>query len=299
MSWELITEGLTSQPADMTMEESSHKVLLVHPHPDSRDQSRTTIISQTVSQLLWERDSIQKWQNHRKLFLTLLRIPDAKGCNGIFFKPAFHALCMRNTTTTLKMYPLALKPGGTIRETFTVPEPEPESGCVELKLGQRVPFAFDKKDKPITSLDAEHYYHPTASNHPSLDSFTYDPDSDHQVNLFQVTVAKTHDLVSTGVKDVHELGQQLKISLKIRIIVVLFANAEVEYKVDKKYYDGWHLQVYVVQVSAQNLYPQYGEQKHFAPPSLRLPQPQPPPGPQGPQEPARRSSQVRKPVTRM
>ena len=253
MGWDLITEALTSHPADVKMEDGTHKVILVQPHPDSRARSRTTIISGTISQLLWERDSDQQWRNHRKLFLTLLRI-DAKGFCGNFFGPAFHALCTRDTTTTLKTYQMALKPGGTIWNTFTVPEPEPESGWVELELGRRLRFVFDKKHNPITSLDAEHYYHPMGSNYPSLDSFVYDPVS-HQIDLFQVIVAKSHDLVSRGVKDAHELGQRLKISLRIRIIVVLFGNAEVDYKVRKDFYDDWRLQVYVVRVSAGELYP--------------------------------------------
>jgi hypothetical protein len=256
MSWELITEALTSDPTVVKMEEGSYKVILVQPHPDSRARSRTSIISGTISQLLWERDSNQMWQNHRKLFVTLLRTPDAKCFCGNIFEPAFHALCIRDTTTTLRMYQMALKPSGTTFFTFTVPEPEPESGWVELELGRRLRFAFDKKDNPITSLDldAEHYYHPMVSNQPSLDSFVYDPDSD-QVDLFQVPVAEAHDLVSTGVKDVHELGQRLGISLRIRIIVVLFGKAEVEYKVRRVFYDDWRLQVYVVRVSARQLYP--------------------------------------------
>jgi hypothetical protein len=254
MSWELITEALTSNPADVKMEEGSHKVLLVQPHPDSRARSRTSIISGTVSELLWERDSNQRWQNHRKLFVTLLLIPDAKGFAGKNFEPAFHALCTRNTTTTLRMYRMTLKSSGPTWNTFTVPETESETGSVELVLGRRDRFAFDKKDKPITHLDAEHYYHPRVSNYPSLDSFVYDPDS-HQVDLFQVTVAKTHDLVSRGVKDAHELGKRLGDGLKIRIIAVLFANAEVEYKVRREVYRDWRLQVYVVRVSADELYP--------------------------------------------
>ena len=255
MGWDLITEALTSHPADVKMEEGSYKVILVQPHPDSRDLSRTTIISGAISQLLWDRDSDQQWQNHRKLFLTLLRIPDTKGlAAGKFFEPVFHALCTRDTTTTLKMCQMALKPGGTTWKNFTVPEPEPESGWVELHLGRRFRFAFDNQDNPITSLDAEHYYHPMASNYPSLDSFVYDPVS-RQVDFFQVTVANSHDLVSKGVKDVRGVGERLKINLMIRIIVVLFGNAEVEFKVRKEFYDAWRLQVYVVRVSAGSLYP--------------------------------------------
>ena len=57
LRWDLITEILTSHPADINMEEGSHKVLLVEPEPTNRKVSRTRIVTQTVGQLLWDRDS--------------------------------------------------------------------------------------------------------------------------------------------------------------------------------------------------------------------------------------------------
>jgi len=87
-----------------------------------------------------------------------------------------------------------------------------------------------------------------------LDSFVYDPDS-HQINLFQVTVAKDHDLVSKGVQEVRELGQRLEIDLRIRIIVVLFGDVEIDFKVQMGLYDNWGLQTYAVQMTEDQLYP--------------------------------------------
>ena len=249
MGWDLITEILISNPADVKLEEGSHKVLLVEPQPDDRTAGRTTIISGTVSQLLWERDSDQHWQNHRKLFKTLLRVPDAKGFCGNFFEPAFHALCIRGTM--LKIYPMTLKRG---RSLYTLTVPESGSNFLELELGQRRRFSFDKGKNKITSLDSEHYYQPTSKNYLSLDSFVYDPDS-HQINLFQVTVAKSHDLVSKGVQDVRELGQRLEIDLRIRIIVVLFGDVDIDFKAQMGLYDNWGLQTYVVQMTEDQLYP--------------------------------------------
>ena len=262
MSWDLITEILISHPADVIMDEDSHKVLLIEPQPDDRSASRTTIISGTVSQLLWERDSYQQWRNHRKLFMTLLRVSDAKGLCRKFFEPAFHALFIRGAKTRLIIYPMALQPGGTSIYTFTVPEFKsgPGSGAVSFEVGRRrrLPFDFDKENNPITSLDPEHYYLPMA-HYPSLDSFVYGRVyhrgwTAHEINLFQVTVAKNHDLVSKGVREVHELGQRLGIDLKIRIVVVLFGNVEVEFKAQKELYDDWGLQAYVVQMTEAKLY---------------------------------------------
>ena len=39
-------------------------------------------MTKTVSQLLWERDSDEKWRNHRKLFKILHLEPNAKGFGG-------------------------------------------------------------------------------------------------------------------------------------------------------------------------------------------------------------------------
>jgi hypothetical protein len=71
MSWDLITEIAISHPANVIMEESSHKIILIKPHADDRTAPMVTIISKMVSQLLWERDADQQWRNHRKLFKTL------------------------------------------------------------------------------------------------------------------------------------------------------------------------------------------------------------------------------------
>jgi hypothetical protein len=77
MSWDLITEILTSHPADTRAVEGSHMVLLVEPQPENRTVPRTRIVTKTVSQLLWERDSDEQWRNHHKLFKTLLRLSGA------------------------------------------------------------------------------------------------------------------------------------------------------------------------------------------------------------------------------
>ena len=55
MGWDLITAILTSHPADIKPNEGSHKVLLVEPQPDDRALPRASIVTKTVSQLLWER----------------------------------------------------------------------------------------------------------------------------------------------------------------------------------------------------------------------------------------------------
>jgi len=57
MGWDLITEILTSHPADIKANGASHKILLIEPQPDDRGLPRASIVTETVNQLLLERDS--------------------------------------------------------------------------------------------------------------------------------------------------------------------------------------------------------------------------------------------------
>lgn len=57
MSWNSLTEILTWQTEGMEMDKGSHMVVLVGPQPNNRAAPRTGIVTDIVSQLLWERDS--------------------------------------------------------------------------------------------------------------------------------------------------------------------------------------------------------------------------------------------------
>jgi hypothetical protein len=65
---DLSTEILTSHPADIQTNDGSHKVLLVEPRPDDRALSRARIVTKTVGQLLWERDSGEIIANFSRLY---------------------------------------------------------------------------------------------------------------------------------------------------------------------------------------------------------------------------------------
>lgn len=222
MSWDLIRVILTSHPADIKAEEGFHKVLVIEPQPDNRAFSRTRIASKTVSQLLWERDSGENWRNHRKLFKTLLREPSVRPFCGKFFEPAFH-----------------------------VPVPVPKG----LQLNPEGRLFFDDEKDPIRSF-ANYYYQPTSSVFLSLDSFAYDPDS-RRINAFQVILVESHNFVQTRAGALFETGRRLETDgLRIRVIVVVFGNAEVELKVRKEVVDNLGLEVYTLQMTEHELYPQ-------------------------------------------
>jgi hypothetical protein len=106
----------------------------------------------------------------------------------------------------------------------------------------------------MDSLLANHYYQPTASNHPPYDSLIYDADS-HRISAFQVAVGTERVLASKGARELGKLGQRLQIDdLKIRIIVVGFEDARVTYKIEKDLFDDLGLEVYALQVTEDQLY---------------------------------------------
>ena len=255
MSWDLITEILTRHPADIRAEEGSHIVLLVEPQPENRTASRTRIVTKTVSQLLWERDSDEQWRNHNKLFKTLLRLSGAKAFLGTVFEPAFHDLCIRGITFTI--YPMVRR-RGTVNYIFTNDRPrrsESDSGSETLMLNAQTQIDFDDQNNRMTSLLANHYYQPAASSYPSYDSFVYDPDF-HQISAFQVPTAEVHGLRSKGVSALYEIGRRLKIDdLKIRIIAVVFGDAQVTFKVPKDLIQSLGCEMYALEVTEKQLYP--------------------------------------------
>jgi len=259
MSWDFITVILTSHTADIKAEEGSHRVLLVEPQSEDRTVPKTSIVSKTVSQLLWERDSVEQWRNHHKLFKTLVRLPGTKAFFGTIFEPPFHELCVRGATFTIH---LMTRRTGPIDYVFRNDQENDQrrnsifkTGPKTLKLRTQTRIFFDDENNRITNLLADHYYQPIASNYPSYDSFVYDPNS-HQISAFQVTTAEDHDLKPKGVDALHELGRRLQIhDLKIRIIVVIFGGAQVTFKVPKGLIQSVGSEVYTLEVTEKQLYP--------------------------------------------
>jgi len=240
------------------MEEGSHKVLLVEPEPTNRKVSRTRIVTQTVGQLLWERDSGEKWGNHYKLTKTLLQLPGAEALCGGFFEPAFHGMCTKGATLTI--YPMTSRKAAinyifrNDREKDQRRDSGPEFRLETLVLNEQTGTFFDDGGNKISSLCADHYYQPITDNYPSYDSFVYDPES-CQISAFWVTVAERHDFKSKGVTALYELGQRLRINnLKIRIIVAVFWDAEVTFEVPKGLIQSV-CGVYTLQVTEKQLYP--------------------------------------------
>ena len=251
MTWEFITNALIMQPEGMEIDEVTHRVLLVEPDPNNRAAPRTRIVTKAVSQLLWDRDSDTQWQNHHQLFKTLLLHLSAKSLLGYLYEPAFHALCVRETTFRIYSVTDSRRSGSVNYKFMNDQLDHAKSELLTLHEYTRVSF---NKNRPIDSLRDKCYYRPTNPNHPSCDSLIYD-DSSHRISAFQITVAAEHDLSPKGVRELVELGQRLHINnLKIRIIVVVYEDAEVTYKIEMGLFDRLGLEVYILQVTERQLY---------------------------------------------
>ena len=252
MSWKIITNILILQSEGMQSDEGTYRVLLVEPDPNNRASRRTRIVTKAVSQLLWDRDSDEQWQNHHQLFKTLLLHPNAKSFLSYLYEPAFHGLCVRGAT--FRIYSIAdSRQSGPVNYKFMNDQRDhSKSELLALRASTRISV---NKDRPIDSLRDNCYYRPTTPNHPSYDSLIYN-DNSHRISVFKVAVAAEHDLVPKEVRELAELGQRLHISnLKIRIIVVVYEDAQVTYKIEKSLFDGLGLEVYFLQVTEHQLYP--------------------------------------------
>jgi len=255
MSWDFITEILTSLFTDISMEEGSYRVILVEPQPNNRHALRKRIISKTVGQLLWQRDKGEKWRNHHKLFKALLQLPAAKGLCGEIFEPAFHGMCVQGATLTIYPMTRRLATIDFIFKNDWKDQPSASGPKSEtLILNEQTQIHFDDKMNEISSLRADHYYQPKAGNFPSYDSFVYDEES-RQISAFQIMVAKSHDLNPKGVTVLYELMQRLGITdFKIRIIVAIFGDPEVTLTVHKDLIQSV-CGVYILQLTEKQLYP--------------------------------------------
>jgi len=251
MSWNSLTEILTWQTEGMEMDKGSYMVVLVGPQPNNRAAPMTGIVTDTVSQLLWERDSNEQWRNHHQLFKTLLQQPSALSfCGRGLFEPAFHELCVGGVTFTIyRMTDKCQK----VNYEFTADHLN-DCESETLTLSPQTRRFFNGKH-PIDSLLPGHYYQPTSRNKASYDSFIYVPNS-QQICAFQVTVGKKHGLSPKGVTELRQLWQRLQTDdLKIRIIVAVFENAQMTFTIDKGLFDSGGLEVYVLQVTEGQLYP--------------------------------------------
>jgi len=248
MRWDKLTTALTRRVESLSLDDGSHKVILVAPRPEDPAFPRIRIITKAVNQFLWEKDSIERGRNHRQLYRTLRREPSTECFTGMLFEPPFHELCVKGATLTL--YPMTKKSDGPVNHIF-VNNPQTTPEYLILLPQTRVVF---NRTNPITSLLPHHYYQPTAGNQPSYDSFIYDP-ALRQMTIFQVTDGKNHGLKPKGMHALRDLAQKLQVNdLKLRFVIVVPEDYQVTCLVEKGMYEDLGLEMYYLEVTENELY---------------------------------------------
>jgi len=252
ISWDTLTKAITLV-SGASFDEGPHRIILVAPDPEDHFSPQVTIATKYINQLLWDQDAKALWRNHRQLYRSLRLLPDGKGLTGVaFFEPSFHALCTRGKKNNFSLHPMSKGPG-CINYTFKTSVPQgsrPET----LELPPREQVIFDQGN-PISVLNDKGYYQPTVHNHPSYDSFIYDPQC-RRVTVFQITEAKSHVVKPEGLCDLRARVQELGVQdLKIRFVIVTHVGSPVSCSVERNVYDDeLKLEMYFLEVDEGDLY---------------------------------------------
>ena len=227
MSWKTVTDLLTERPRSVSLDEGSHRVILINPDPENRSKCIPTIVSKPVGAMLLEQDSQSRWRNSHHLYQTLQQDPKTRSSSGWAMEGAFHALCTKGVD--FQLHPMSIRPGGRINDLYTN---SMASTPVVLSLPVQELVVFDGTHLPGT-LEAGHYYRPVFATQASYDSFVYQP-ADNCMYPIQVTNGQAHDV---KIKGIHALLQHCRVlglpTPTIRFIVVIPAGEEVTCTVPK------------------------------------------------------------------
>jgi hypothetical protein len=247
IDWDTITRIVTARADGIGSNDGSHKLILVRPSPTDRSSPSLSIITTTVGHLLHERDSDARWQNARKLYGTLRADPHSRSTAGKLLEPPFHALCIKGTTFQLSL--MNMKPGGRTHDAFN--NDSAHRTIVTLTLPQQQHVVFNR-ERPITTLLANHYYQPSHGTQPSYDSFVFDPNK-AIFTLFQVTCGLTHPVLLKGINAIINLAAQLGVNNpSVRFVAVVPEGSMVELPVPKN--RDFLLQMFCIEVTERELY---------------------------------------------
>jgi hypothetical protein len=247
MTWPTITKALITGSHTLQLNEGSHKVIVIDPHPENREIYVPRIATKTIGSLMSEQDTAERWQNAHNLYQSMRLDPMSKSTAGWLLEPPFHALCVRGTT--FQLYPLKLKPGGRTDDNFVNSEYTARESLV-LPRQERV--VFDKV-LLIQSLEPDHYYQPIHGTQASFDSFIYDP-TVPRITSFQVTVGVSHDVKTLGLSLLLQLMEQLRLPTPaLRFVVVIPEGDQVQCVLPKA--RSFNLEMFCLEVSEAELFP--------------------------------------------
>jgi hypothetical protein len=246
MTWGTITNALTGKVDTLRLDEGSHKVILISPDPEDRENHLSRLVTKNVGGMVAEQDTNERWRNAHQLFHTMRLDVKTKSGSGWLLEPPFHALCVKGATFTL--YPMKLKPGGRTNDTFihsayTTPE--------SLVLPKQKRVVFDSR-LPIERLESNTYYQPTHGSQPSFDSFIYDP-AVPRITMFQVTDAESHLVKLLGISFILQLSNRLGLPVpELRFVAVVPAGDQVECVVPME--KGFLLAMFCIEVTEAGLF---------------------------------------------
>jgi hypothetical protein len=245
--WDIITTALTARKVLISLNDGSHKIILVRPSSSDRSSPLFSIITKTVSRLLHDRDSDARWQNARKLYRTLRADPESKTTAGKFFEPQFHTMCMKGTS--LRLFSMDVKPGGRTLDTFANDDAANYHTTLVLPPQQHISF---NRELSITNLLANQYYQPTHGTQPSYDSFIFNPE-EAKFTLFQVTCGNTHSVIPKGINALIDLATKLEVNEPMLDFVAVVPEGDrVKFQVPKD--RPFLLKMYCVEVTENELY---------------------------------------------
>jgi hypothetical protein len=227
MSWKTVTDLLMERPRSVSLDEGSHRVILINPDPETRFDCIPTIVAKPVGAMLLEQDSQSRWRNSHHLYQSLRQDPKTRSSSGWAMEAAFHALCTKGVD--FKLHPMSIRPGGRTNDLYTN---SMASTPLDLSLPVQELVVFEGTHLPGT-LEAGHYYRPVFATQPSYDSFLYQPAGNY-VYPIQVTNGKAHEIKTKGIHVLLQHIQELGLPTPtIRFIVVIPAGDEVTCTVSK------------------------------------------------------------------
>lgn len=242
MSWDIINKALEPGAKLINLDQGSHKVFLVRPHPGDRSVPITSIITPHVCQILTQADDKEQLLDWLRLYEKFLNHSETMSVVGFLFEPAFYGLCLEGVTT-FKLHQLHSKTCITNKHYTS----DPNSRAVELILPQLKLHVYRSVDL-LSTLEKDVYYKPAYKTQPTFDSFIYEP-MERRITAFQLTVSGSHEIKEKGIHQLQALSESLHLNIvKYRLIGVIPEGTDIKFTAVKSL----DLEVYRLEMKDEN-----------------------------------------------
>ena len=234
-----LRHSLVSQDSD----ESSHLIIVVDPHPDSRLKSTKTFASQRIFRMLWDKHLSHQTSERRHFYHLLQASSSTTAATGWLLECLMHNLLRRDQT--IRLFPVRGKPVRKYIHYDDYSASRNKEGAINLQL----PASDDNPLDETTELHVGHYYHPQDTNFPTVDSifFIHPPGEPPILLMFQVTCSRVkHGVDLDGLERIKKL---LPSGVRTYFVVVTPTNVMPRIEILKTYFKDEDLQV----LNAENL----------------------------------------------